>query len=75
MTTIWAVLGSVAIWDIELEQLDVKMAFLHSDINEELYMQQPEGFVQKGKEHLYCWLKRSLHGRKQAQRQWYIKFD
>lgn len=38
-------------------------------------MEQAEGFVQKGKEHLYCWLKRSLYGLKQAPRQWYIKFD
>ena len=75
MTTIRAVLGLVAIWDLELEQLDVKMTFLHGDINEELYMEQPEGFVQKGKEHLYCRLKQSLYGLKQAPRQWYVKFD
>lgn len=75
MTTIQVVLGSVAIWDLELEQLDVKTAFLHGNINEELYMEQPEGFVQKGKEHLYCQLKQILYGLKQAPRQWYIKFD
>lgn len=60
MTTIQAVLGLVAAWDLELEQLDVKTTFLHGDINENLYMQQLEGFVKKGQEHLYCKLKRSL---------------
>ena len=56
MTTIWAILGLVAIWDLELEQLDIKTAFLHGNINEELYMEHLEGFVQRGKEHLYCWM-------------------
>ena len=49
MTTIWELLGLLAIWDLELEQLDVKTTFLHGNINEEFYMEQPEGFVQKGK--------------------------
>lgn len=75
MTTIRAVLGLVAIWDLELEQLDVKAAFLHGDVEEELYMEQPEGFAKSGQEHLYCRLKRSLYGLKQAPRQWYLKFD
>ena len=38
-------------------------------------MQQLEGFVQKGKEHLVCKLRKSLYGLKQAPRQWYHKFD
>ena len=73
MTTIQVVLGLVAIWDLELEKLDVKMTFLHGDINEELYM--AKGFVQRSKEYLYFQLKCSLYGLKQAPRQWYIKFD
>ena len=60
---------------MEVEQLDVKTTFLHGDLEEEIYMEQPEGFVEPGKEQLVCRLKKSLYGLKQAPRQWYKKFD
>lgn len=60
MTSIRVVLGLVAIRDLELEQLDVKTTFLHGDLEEELYMMQPKGFEEKGKEHLVCRLNQSL---------------
>lgn len=75
MTSIRTVLGLAASMDLELEQLDVKTAFLHGDLKEEIYMHQPEGFEVKGKEHMVCKLKKSLYGLKQAPRQWYKKFD
>ena len=57
--------------NLEVEQLDVKKTFLHGDLEEEIYMQQPEGFVKIGKEHLVYRLKKSLYGLKQAPQQWY----
>ena len=44
-------------------------------MEEEIYIQQPEGFEVKGKENLVCKLNKRLYGLKQAPRQWYKKFD
>ena len=55
--------------------MDVKTAFLNGDIYEDVYMDQPDGFKEEGKEHLVCKLQRSIYGLKQASRQWYLKFD
>ena len=65
----------VAHFDLELHQMDVKTAFLNGDLSEEVYMSQPEGFKENGKENMVCRLKRSIYGLKQASRQWYLKFD
>ena len=54
MSSIRVVLGLAASLDLEVEQLDVKTAFLHGDLEEEIYMDQPEGFKVKGKENLVC---------------------
>ena len=61
--------------DLELEQLDVKTAFLHGDIEEEIYMEQPQGYKVKRKEGNVCKLIKSLYGLKQAPRQWNKCFD
>ncbi|MCO5608258.1 hypothetical protein L7F22_062464 [Adiantum nelumboides] len=74
MTTLCCVLALAAKEDMELVQMDVKTSFLHGDLHEDIYMQQPEGFVVKGKEHLVCKLKKSHNGLKQAPREWYHKF-
>ena len=66
MTSIRIVLSISASMDLEVKQLDVKTLFLHIDFEEEIYMQQWEGFVKKGKKHLVCRLKKSLYGLKQA---------
>ena len=60
---------------MELLQLDVKMAFLHGDFYEKIYMVQLKCFVEQGKEHLVCKLKNSLYELKQAPRECYNKFD
>ena len=44
--------------------MDVKTTFLHEDLEEEIYMKQPEGFFVKGKKELVCKLKKSLYGLK-----------
>ena len=69
------VMALVAHFDLELHQMDVKTAFLNGDLSESVYMRQPDGFQEKGKEHLVCKLKKSIYGLKQASRQWYLKFD
>ena len=48
--SIRAFLALAAIYDLEIHQMDVKTAFLNGDLEEEIYMKQPEGFVVKGKE-------------------------
>jgi hypothetical protein len=75
MTSIRTILSLVEVEDLHLEQLDVKTTFLHGDLEEEIYMQQPQGYEVKGKENLVCRLKKRLYGLKQAPRQWYLKFD
>ncbi|GAA0169114.1 hypothetical protein LIER_40708 [Lithospermum erythrorhizon] len=45
MTSIRTILGLVAHLDLEIEQLDVKTAFLHGDLEENIFMEQPEGFA------------------------------
>ena len=68
-------LSVVAADNLELIQLDVKTAFLQGDLKEEIYMEQPKGFLATGQEHLVCRLRKSLYALKQAPRQWYKKFD
>ena len=64
-----------AVHDLELFQLDVKTAFLYGDLDEELYVEQPEGFVRPGKGHLVCRLRRPLYGLVRSARKWNEKFD
>ena len=66
MSSIRVILRLTTSLDLELEQLDVKTAFLHGDLEEEIYMDQPERFEEAGKEHMVCRLKKSLYGLKQA---------
>ncbi|BFG24559.1 hypothetical protein CerSpe_108330 [Prunus speciosa] len=74
-TSIRLLLSIAAQWDMEVEQMDVKTAFLHGDLEEDIYMSQPQGFVEASKGNLVCRLKKSLYGLKQSPRQWYKRFD
>ncbi|GKC72145.1 retrotransposon protein, putative, ty1-copia subclass, partial [Tanacetum coccineum] len=58
-----------------LGQMDVKTAFLNGYLNEEVYMEQPEGFVSQKFPNRVCKLKRFIYGFKQASRQWNKRFD
>lgn len=74
-TSIRVLLSLTEAYDLELEQLDVKTAFLHGDLYETIYMHQPPSYVIQGQENKVCLLKKSLYGLKQSPRQWYLKFD
>ncbi|KAH9697399.1 hypothetical protein KPL71_023589 [Citrus sinensis] len=74
-SSIRILLAMVALFDLELEQMDVKTAFLHGNLEEKILMSQPEGFEEQGHEEYVCLLKRSLYGLKQSPRQWYRRFD
>ena len=55
--------------------MDVKIAFLNGELEEEIYMDQLDGFVANGQEGKVCKLLKSLYGLKQAPKQWHGKFD
>ena len=69
------VMALVAHFDLELHQMDVKTAFLNGDLFEDVYMDQPDDFVESGKRHMVCKLRKLIYELKQASRQWYLKFD
>ena len=59
---------------MKIHQMDVVSAFLNGKLREEIFMQQPPGYVQSGKEELVCKLKKSIYGLKQSPRCWNEKF-
>src|SRR6201994_664877 len=68
--TVRILLATAALDDWEIEALDVKTAFLYGSLKEELYMEQPPGFVSKGQEGKVYRLKKALYGLKQASLAW-----
>jgi hypothetical protein len=60
---------------VEGVQLDVKSAFLNGILQEEIYVEQLEGFMEQGEEEKVYLLKKALYGLKQAPRAWYSKID
>ncbi|GKC26587.1 zinc finger, CCHC-type containing protein [Tanacetum coccineum] len=72
ITTIRLLLALAAIHNLVIHQMDVKTSFLNGDLDEEVYMKQPGGFVMSDNEHKVCKLVKSLYGLKQAPKH---KFD
>ena len=68
-------LAIAAFYDYEIWQMDVKTAFLNGFLKEELYMMQPEGFVDPDNANKVCKLQRSIYGLVQASRSRNIHFD
>jgi hypothetical protein len=75
ITSIRVLMALASIFDLYVHQMDVKTAFLNGNLEEEVYMEQPEGFVMSGNERKVCKLIKSFYGLKQAPKQWHEKFD
>ena len=69
ITSICMLIAIAALHNLEIHQMDVKTAFLNYDLNEEIYMDQPEGFISLGQEKKVCRLVKSLYGLEQAPKQ------
>ena len=68
--TVRILLALAALEDWDIESLDVKTAYLYGKLNEEIYMDQPEGYIKKGQEKKVCCLLKSLYGLRQSVLQW-----
>jgi hypothetical protein len=75
MDTIRLVLALTAKKGRSLFQLDVKSAFLYGELNEEVYVEQPSGYIVKEAEIMVYNLRRALYGLKQAPRAWYSHIE
>ncbi|KAH9786038.1 reverse transcriptase Ty1/copia-type domain-containing protein [Citrus sinensis] len=74
MNSIWVLLSLAANLEWPLQQLDVKSAFLHGDLEEEAYMNPPPGFENTFERGRVCKLKKSLYELKQSPRAWFDRF-
>jgi len=68
------ILALATLEDWKIHQMDVKLVFLNGLLEEEIYMEQPEGFITPGQESKVCLLKKVIYGLKQASRTWNIQF-
>ena len=75
LKSIRIILAIAAYFDYEIWQMDVKTAFLNGNLEEDVYMIQPEGFVDPNNAGKICKLQKSIYGLKQASRSWNIRFD
>jgi hypothetical protein len=75
LTTIQVLLSLAISYGLLVHQMDDKIAFLNGELEEEIYMDQPDDFIVKGQEGMVCELLKTLYGLKQASKQWHEKFD
>lgn len=74
-STVHIVLSLVVLHNWRLHQLDVKNAFLHCQLNETVFMEQPPGFIDSRFPHHFCKLSKALYGLKQAPRAWFHRLS
>lgn len=74
-TTLRLLFAFAAKDQLEIYHLDVETAFLHGDMEEIIYLQQPQGFVHRGQENMVCKLNKAIYGFKQGSRNWNLKLD
>ena len=72
--SLWLLLALAVLEDWHIHQMDVKLAFLNGMLDEEIYMEQPQGFIVAGMENNVCKLKKSIYGLKQASCTWNLQF-
>jgi hypothetical protein len=75
LNTIRVLMSLAANLDWPLHQFDVKNAFLHGDLEEEVYMDIPPGYTANSKSEVVCKLQRALYGLKQSPRAWFGRFS
>jgi hypothetical protein len=75
LKSIRIILDIAAYFDYEIWQMDVKTTFLNGNLTEDVYMTQPEGFVDPTNAGKMCKLQKSIYGLKQASRSWNLRFD
>ena len=75
LDTVRVLLALAANQGWKVHHLDVKSAFLHGELEEEVYVSQPKGYIVKGKEQCVLKLSKALYGLKQAPRAWNVRLD
>jgi hypothetical protein len=68
-------IGIIGFNNLEIHQMNIKNAFLNGNLNENIYIEEPEGSKVPGQERKLCKFVKSLYGLKQAPKLWYEKFD
>jgi hypothetical protein len=75
LTTIRVLLSLTASHGLLVHQMNVNTSFLNGELEDEIYMTHPDGFIVKGQEDKVFKLLKSLYGLKQAPKKWHEKFD